>query len=315
VHAAIPVTPALQPLRQWRVPTREPSFSTAVSAAELFAPPPPASADARVLAAAMAAVAAPRLAPPLLPESQAPVHVLVVEDEFTNQRLLQRMLQRLGVSCDIVEDGEQCEALLVAAGHLPAASDADAGAPGGTPGSSPSGRFQLFPSADASLRSVSAAGRLPRPSGLASAHQAAATGAAGPSPDRKRRLASSSDEGTGTPSTPAVAAALAAAAAPAAAAGASGGAAPRLPYVCVLMDINLARGSCGDLVTARLRARGLRIPVFPMTANVSDAERARYCAAGMESTVLAKPFTREELRLVLQGLSPAVGSGGISSST
>jgi CheY-like chemotaxis protein len=262
----------------------------------------------------MAAVAAPRLAPPLLPESPAPLHVLVVEDESTNQRLLQRMLQRLGVTCDVAEDGEQCEALLVAAGQLPASSDADAGAPGGTPAASSTGRFQLFPSADASLRSVSGAGRAPRASGLASAHQAASAGAAGPSPDRRRRLASSGDEGTGTPSTPALAAAPAAAA-PGAAAGAGSGSAARVPYVCVLMDINLARGSCGDLVTARLRARGLRVPVFPMTANVSEAERARYCAAGMESTVLAKPFTRDELRLVLQGVSPVAGSGGISSST
>jgi CheY-like chemotaxis protein len=65
------------------------------------------------------------------------------------------------------------------------------------------------------------------------------------------------------------------------------------------MDINMVR-SRGDTVAAAFKRRGLSIPIVPMTANTSEADVARYLAAGMSAQVLGKPFTSDALLAVLQ---------------
>jgi CheY-like chemotaxis protein len=176
----------------------------------------------------------------------SPPHVLVVEDDATNRRLMQRLLQRLSVSCVAIEDGDEIEGVLEASGQMPASSSAASSAPSSSPASSSAGAV--------------APGMVPR--------------------------CSSSDDGGGG----------------------SGGArsrsrsrdgkplAPR--FLCVLCDIHMKR-SRGDVMTSVLRARGLSVPVYAMTANTSEADRARYVAAGMESLVVGKPFTADRLLEVL----------------
>jgi CheY-like chemotaxis protein len=51
-------------------------------------------------------------------------HVAVFEDDRTNQRLVQRMLQRIGCSCDLFEDGDMAVAAMEATGQLQLSSSA-----------------------------------------------------------------------------------------------------------------------------------------------------------------------------------------------
>ena len=57
-----------------------------------------------------------------------PLRVLVVDDESSNRRLVSRMLQRLPTACDctLLEDGDEIEAALLAAGYrLPSGASAE----------------------------------------------------------------------------------------------------------------------------------------------------------------------------------------------
>jgi CheY-like chemotaxis protein len=60
----------------------------------------------------LAAVAPSPAPPPVV------AHVAVFEDDRTNQRLVQRMLQRIGCSCDLFEDGDMAVAAMEATGQL-----------------------------------------------------------------------------------------------------------------------------------------------------------------------------------------------------
>jgi len=55
-------------------------------------------------------------------DSRSPVgpaaHFLVCEDDLTNRRLVQRMLERIGCSCTLLEDGDMAAAALEASGQL-----------------------------------------------------------------------------------------------------------------------------------------------------------------------------------------------------
>jgi CheY-like chemotaxis protein len=66
-----------------------------------------------------------------------------------------------------------------------------------------------------------------------------------------------------------------------------------------LQDIVMARSN-GAAVSANLKLRGLRIPIYCMSANTSAADMARYTAAGMESFAVAKPFSLGTLKTVLR---------------
>ena len=67
------------------------------------------------------------------------------------------------------------------------------------------------------------------------------------------------------------------------------------PFDAILMDIVMQRSS-GDIICRELVRGGLRVPVFPMTANATAKDRANYAACGFQSIVVAKPFGVEVLR-------------------
>jgi CheY-like chemotaxis protein len=54
----------------------------------------------------------------LAPPEQPTAHFLVCEDDLTNRRLVQRMLERIGCSCTLLEDGDMAAAALEASGQL-----------------------------------------------------------------------------------------------------------------------------------------------------------------------------------------------------
>lgn len=52
------------------------------------------------------------------PQDPPRAHVLAVDDDATNRRLVQRMLAKIRCSCDVLEDGDEVGAALVASGQL-----------------------------------------------------------------------------------------------------------------------------------------------------------------------------------------------------
>jgi signal transduction histidine kinase/CheY-like chemotaxis protein len=83
-----------------------------------------AAAGAGALSAALPRTAS-RVPPPPV------AHVAVFEDDRTNQRLVQRMLQRIGCSCDLFEDGDMAVAAMEATGQLQPSSSATSPREGG----------------------------------------------------------------------------------------------------------------------------------------------------------------------------------------
>ena len=81
----------------------------------------------------------------------------------------------------------------------------------------------------------------------------------------------------------------------------------RRPYDMLLLDIVMARTS-GDVVLADLCRRGLRMPAFAMTANVSAVDRKRYLAAGFAG-IVSKPFDVHMLRGAVSQVVAEMASG------
>lgn len=71
------------------------------------------------------------------------------------------------------------------------------------------------------------------------------------------------------------------------------------PYTCILMDIMMRRTNGAD-VTKHLKERGLRIPVYAMTANTAPGDISHYVAVGMEPLVLGKPFSTDQMQEAVQ---------------
>lgn len=67
------------------------------------------------------------------------------------------------------------------------------------------------------------------------------------------------------------------------------------PYNFCLLD-QVMVGSVGSEVVAQLQARGCTLPIFAMTANASAVDQQRYVAAGMDSFIVAKPFSTATLQ-------------------
>jgi len=66
------------------------------------------------------------------------------------------------------------------------------------------------------------------------------------------------------------------------------------PFDAIFMDINMSPVDGANL-SRDLLAAGLRIPIFPMTANANVSDRERYAAAGMHRFVIVKPFNSAAL--------------------
>jgi CheY-like chemotaxis protein len=72
------------------------------------------------------------------------------------------------------------------------------------------------------------------------------------------------------------------------------------PFDLILLDIKLPKKSGLD-VCRSLRARGLRIPVFALSASVLEEEVARTKAAGFD-VFLSKPISPRDLREAVRRL-------------
>jgi signal transduction histidine kinase len=250
----------------------------------------------------------------------APPHVLVAEDDPTNRRLLQRMLQRLRVTCDMVEDGDECEALLISSGQLPwdpamhahprAARSLSTTLPGGPGQSTPLTKRMPSSGAGGAGDGTAMAGA-DIACGVQPTERPGLTDRSGVAPTGRTDRSGASDE-LGAPLSvsrcgrlsqrlDAGAAAFPSSSSATLLAGFCGSPlpTPRPFYAAILMDINMVR-SRGDTVAAAFKRRGLAIPIVPMTANTSEADVARYRAAGMSEQVLGKPFTSDALLAVLQ---------------
>ncbi len=79
-------------------------------------------------------------------------------------------------------------------------------------------------------------------------------------------------------------------------------------YALILTDIFMP-GFDGLRATEMIRQGGSHhagIPIFAMTANAGSEERVAFSCAGSNG-VLAKPFKREELEVILADVLPPIG--------
>jgi CheY-like chemotaxis protein len=206
------------------------------------------------------------------------LHVLCVEDEVTNARVLRRMLERIGCSCTMAQEGDEAFARLVATGQV--RPDADCAALAGRKvrgvgvGGAPAPTFPILSPKAATGAGVSAA------VGAAAAAAASASGASGGVSHHSGSDAFPGGSGSGS------AAAAGSGGGAAAATAASAGSVRDRPYSFVLLDIVLGSTDGVHVMTA-LRRAGCVLPIIAVTGN---GEAVRF---DMRPSATVEPGTPE----------------------
>jgi CheY-like chemotaxis protein len=205
------------------------------------------------------------------------LHVLCVEDEVSNSRLLRRMLERIGCSCTMAQEGDEAFARLVATGQV--RSDPDCAALAGRKvrgvgvGGPPAATYPILsPKEAARAAAATAAGSAVTFSSAAGA-AASVSGASGGVAHHSGSGAFPAGGGDG-----------AAARSGGAAAAGSGSVLDR-PYSFVLLDIVLGSTDGVHVMTA-LRRAGCVLPIIAVTGN---GEAVRFDMRPAASTELGAP--------------------------